>query len=131
MLRNPRRYGFEVGRFLLHFRNFFSVTSFSFLFSRFKENLLPFHPEIVKCMFRALNSSQSSLRKRAVQMVSNFLSFEDTYTSLLAFVKDRFEKVLIQAGLGMQSGQAQPSQEAEELTISYFKIALQCLVALA
>lgn len=64
-------------------------------------------------------------------MVSNFLSFEDTYTSLLAFVKDRFEKVLIQAGLGMQSGQAQPSQEAEELTISYFKIALQCLVALA
>ncbi|VDK35860.1 unnamed protein product [Taenia asiatica] len=99
--------------------------------SRFKENLLPFHPGIVKCMFRALNSSQSSLRKRAVQMVTNFLSFEDTYASLLAFVKDRFEKVLSHAGVGMQSGQAQSSQQAEEPTISYFKIALQCLVALA
>ncbi|KAL5964650.1 Cullin-associated NEDD8-dissociated protein 1 [Taenia solium] len=99
--------------------------------SRFKEHLLPFHPGIVRCMFRALNSSQSSLRKRAVQMVTNFLSFEDTYASLLAFVKDRFEKVLSHAGVGMQSGQAQSSQQAEELTISYFKIALQCLVALA
>ncbi|KAL5105662.1 Cullin-associated NEDD8-dissociated protein 1 [Taenia crassiceps] len=99
--------------------------------SRFGENLLPFHPNIVKCMFRALNGPQSSLRKRAVQMVMNFLSFEDTYASLLGFVKDRFEKVLNQAGLGMQSGQAQPSQQAEELTISYFKIALQCLVSLA
>ncbi|VDM16832.1 unnamed protein product [Hydatigera taeniaeformis] len=99
--------------------------------SRFGENLLPFHPNIVKCMFQALNSSQPSLRKRAVQMVTNFLSFEDTYATLLAFVKDRFENVLNRAGLGTNPDQQQVSKGEEELTISYFKIALQCLVALA
>ncbi|KAH9279556.1 Cullin-associated Nedd8-dissociated protein 1 [Echinococcus granulosus] len=99
--------------------------------SRFGEHLIPSYPNIQKCMLRALNSSQPALRKRAVQMVTNFISFEDTYAALLNFVSDRFEKVMCQADIGVRLDMPQPLEQQEELTISYFKVALQCLVALA
>ena len=82
-----------------------------------------FYPKILKCMLEALNSSQPALRKRAVQTVTRFLFFEEAYNTLLAFVKERFDRVFNPSNTEMPNNQ--------RLTVSYFKIALQCLVALA
>ena len=74
-------------------------------------------------MFNALTSSQPVLRKRAVQTVTKFLHLDDACSSLLTFVKERFDQVL---------GSTDPeTPNNQRISISYFKIALQCLVALA
>ncbi|KAH9279641.1 hypothetical protein ECG_07695 [Echinococcus granulosus] len=82
-------------------------------------------------MLRALNSSQLALHKRTAQMVTNFISFEDTYTALLDFVSDPFEKVMCQTDVGVRLDVSRPPEQQEALTTSYCKVALQCLVVLA
>ncbi len=93
---------------------------------------------LLQCLLVALCSKQATLRKRAVQALASFISNETCYTSMLTFVEYRFATAMTPQEVNQESiaelVKSHPALEAalqQPMTVSDFKIALQCLVVLA
>uniref|UniRef100_A0A5K3FJZ9 TIP120 domain-containing protein n=1 Tax=Mesocestoides corti TaxID=53468 RepID=A0A5K3FJZ9_MESCO len=104
------------------------------LMSKFGPQIKVFHGILLESLLFALCSKNATLRKRSMQAIDAFTAYEDGYSSLLLFVNYRFS-----SSMGLPDNDATilkiyPSLEAtlrQPMSVSDFKITLQCLAILA